>query len=136
MVAGYNVSKIEGEKAAWDFMETNKPAFDLTVINPDVIAGPMVHLISGPKSISKANHFAIVSFLDGTHKEIEGVAFPLYHFVCSELMKPGEIELTRIRFSANSTASAVNSILTPDKKLKKGIKRRIGDKENKNIASP
>jgi hypothetical protein len=111
MAAGYNVSKIEGEKAAWDFMETNKPAFVLTVINPDVITGPMVHLISRPKSINETNHFAIVSFLDGTHKEIEGVTFPFYHFVCSESMKPGEIELTRIRFSASSMASAVDSIL-------------------------
>jgi nucleoside-diphosphate-sugar epimerase len=80
-VLGYNVSKTQSEKTAWEFMKTNRPNFDLTVINPDIITGPMIHPISGPGSINETNHFAIASFIDGTHKSVEDVRFPFYHFV-------------------------------------------------------
>jgi hypothetical protein len=80
-VLGYNVSKTRAESAAWDFIRTESPCFDLVVINPDIITGPMIHPISGAKSINETNHFAIASFIDGTHQQIEGVTFPFYHFV-------------------------------------------------------
>jgi nucleoside-diphosphate-sugar epimerase len=80
-VLGYNVSKTRAEAAAWNFMKQNTTSFDLAVINPDIIIGPMAHPIRGPESINQTNHFAIASFIDGTHKEIEGVTFPFYHFV-------------------------------------------------------
>ncbi|KAF7588180.1 hypothetical protein BBP40_006087 [Aspergillus hancockii] len=80
-VLGYNVSETQGEKAAWEFMKANVPNFDLTVINPDIITGPMIHPISGPGSINETNYFAIASFIDGTRETIEDVRFPFYHFV-------------------------------------------------------
>ena len=80
-VLGYNVSKKRAEAAAWNFMKQSTTSFDLAVINPDIITGPMIHPISGPKSINQTNQFAIASSIDGTHKEIEGVTFPFYHFV-------------------------------------------------------
>ena len=80
-VLGYNVSKIRAEAAAWEFMKQNSPSYDLVVINPDIITGPMIHPIDGPKSINETNRFAIASFIDGTHKEIQSVTFPFYHFV-------------------------------------------------------
>jgi nucleoside-diphosphate-sugar epimerase len=82
-VLGYNVSKTHAESAAWEFMKSESPCFDLAVINPDIITGPMMHPISGPKSINETNHFAIASFIDGTHQQVEGVTFPFYHFVSS-----------------------------------------------------
>jgi hypothetical protein len=66
-------------------MKEKSPSFDLTVISPDIIIGPMTHPISGPKSINETNQFAIGCFIDGTHKEIEGVTFPFYHFVSCPL---------------------------------------------------
>lgn len=69
------------EKAAWKFIEENKTAFDLTVINPDIVIGPMIHPVVGPKSVNESNRFAIYSFMDGTHKTVEPVRFPFYHFV-------------------------------------------------------
>lgn len=80
-VLGYNVSKTQSEKAAWEFMKTNRPNFDLTVINPGIIIGPMIYPISGPSSINETNHFAIASFIDGTHSAVEDVRFPFHHFV-------------------------------------------------------
>jgi dihydroflavonol-4-reductase len=36
----YYFSKSEAERAAWDFMEREKPAFDLVVVNPFLVIGP------------------------------------------------------------------------------------------------
>ena len=80
-VLGYNVGKKLAEQAAWKFMEENKTAFDLTVINPDIVLGPMLHPVSGPKSVNETNRFAIFNFLNGTYTDIESVRFPYYHFV-------------------------------------------------------
>lgn len=62
-------------------MKKDSPSFDLAVINPDIIIGPMMHPISGPKSINETNEFAVAGFIDGTHQQIDGVTFPFYHFV-------------------------------------------------------
>ena len=80
-VLGFNASKELAEIAAWDFMDENKPAFDLTVINPDTVIGPMLHPVPAPESVNETNRFAIYNFMNGTHKSIEGVSFPFYHFV-------------------------------------------------------
>lgn len=89
--------------AAWSFMQKNNPHFDLAVINPDIIIGPMIHPISGPNSVNETNRFAIYSFLDGTHGQIEGVEFPFYHFVsvfCIEINLPSHLGiLILVRFS-------------------------------------
>ena len=80
-VLGYNVGKKYAEQAAWKFIKDNKTAFDLTVINPDIVLGPMLHPVSGPKSVNETNRFAIYTFMNGTHTDIESVRFPYYHFV-------------------------------------------------------
>lgn len=78
---GYNASKKLAEKAAWKFLEDKKPTFDLTVINPDIIIGPMLQPVHGPRNVNETNEFAVYNFLNGTYKEIESLKFPFYHFV-------------------------------------------------------
>ncbi|KAF2635894.1 NAD(P)-binding protein [Massarina eburnea CBS 473.64] len=80
-VAGYNVSKKLSERAVWNFMEENKPAFDLVVINPDIIIGPMLQHVPGPRNVNETNTFAVYNFLNGTYTDIDKVKFPFYHFV-------------------------------------------------------
>lgn len=81
IVAGYNASKKLAEQAAWKYIEDHKPQFDLTVINPDIIIGPMLQYVPSPKSVNETNMFAIYNFMNGTYKSIEGLTFPFYHFV-------------------------------------------------------
>lgn len=80
-VLGYNASKKMAELAAWNFVRDSKPNFDLTVINPDIVIGPMLHPVPGPQSVNETNRFAIYNFLNGTHGAIENTKFPFYHFV-------------------------------------------------------
>jgi|TARA_R110002003_G_scaffold121_19_gene10799 nucleoside-diphosphate-sugar epimerase len=39
---GYRASKTFAEKAAWDFIEKEKPNFTLSTINPPMVFGPIV----------------------------------------------------------------------------------------------
>ncbi|MCJ1439041.1 hypothetical protein MMC27_008431 [Xylographa pallens] len=80
-VLGYNASKKLAEQAAWSLMESQKPVFDLAVICPDIIIGPMLQPISGPKAVNETNSFAVYNFLNGVYTQIEGLTFPFYHFV-------------------------------------------------------
>ena len=80
-VLGYNASKKLAEASAWNFVDENKSTFDLTIINPDVVIGPMLHPVLSPRSVNETNKFAIYNFLNGTYERIEDILFPFYHFV-------------------------------------------------------
>lgn len=79
-VLGYNVSKVKAEKAAWEFLATEKPVFDIAAINPDIVLGPMLQPVSGPKSVNETNSFAIYNFINGIYKDIDQLFFPFYHW--------------------------------------------------------
>ncbi|OQD88209.1 hypothetical protein PENANT_c004G00741 [Penicillium antarcticum] len=112
-VLGYNVSKTRAERAAWNFMKEKSPTFDLVVINPDIITGPMTHPISGPKSINETNQFAIANFIDGTHKEIEGVRFPFYHFVDVRDVARSHVDALENSAAANQRILLISGLITP-----------------------
>jgi hypothetical protein len=33
------------ERAAWEFVETNKPGWDIATINPPLVFGPIIHQV-------------------------------------------------------------------------------------------
>jgi hypothetical protein len=69
------------EQAAWKFMETNKPSFDMTVLNPGVIIGPVIQPVAGPENLPITVIFPVSNFLNGTYKDIDTLVFPAWHFV-------------------------------------------------------
>jgi nucleoside-diphosphate-sugar epimerase len=85
-VLGYNASKKLAEEAAWRFMKQAKPTFDMVVINPDIIIGPMIQPVPRPSSVNETNRFAVYDFLNGTYKTIDGLTFPFYHFVSFSML--------------------------------------------------
>ncbi|KAG4025570.1 hypothetical protein MFRU_055g00430 [Monilinia fructicola] len=78
---GYNVGKKIAESASWSFVDEKKPAFELVVINPDVIIGPVLQPVPGPKSVNETNEFACYAFINGTHKTVEDAMFAFWDFV-------------------------------------------------------
>lgn len=44
--AGYRASKTYAEKAAWEFVEKEKPNFTLSTINPPLVFGPIVSYVT------------------------------------------------------------------------------------------
>ncbi|KAI1812304.1 hypothetical protein GGS20DRAFT_30020 [Poronia punctata] len=52
---GYRASKTFAERAAWRFVEENKPNFSLAVCNPPLVLGPVVHHLESLSSINTSN---------------------------------------------------------------------------------
>ncbi|KAG4437313.1 hypothetical protein IFR05_007209 [Cadophora sp. M221] len=51
----YLASKTFAEKAAWDFVKSEKPSFTLTTLNPPMVYGPVIHSLSSLGSINTSN---------------------------------------------------------------------------------
>ncbi|KAI4870340.1 NAD(P)-binding protein [Hypoxylon rubiginosum] len=66
--AGYQASKTFAERAAWDFMEKEKPSFTLATICPPLVFGPATQSLSSLDALNTSNQF-VRSYLLGTSKE-------------------------------------------------------------------
>ncbi|KAF1959875.1 NAD(P)-binding protein [Byssothecium circinans] len=53
--AGYRASKTFAEKAAWDFVEKEKPNFTLSTINPPLVFGPIIHALDSLDNLNTSN---------------------------------------------------------------------------------
>ncbi|RAL61732.1 hypothetical protein DID88_002800 [Monilinia fructigena] len=65
---GYRASKAFAEKAAWDFLEKEKPNFTLTTINPPLAFGPIVHCLNSLDALNTSNQL-IRNLLQGKYKD-------------------------------------------------------------------
>jgi len=52
---GYSASKTFAEKAAWNFVEEEKPNFTLTTINPPMIYGPIINYMASLDQVNTSN---------------------------------------------------------------------------------
>ncbi|RFU24080.1 hypothetical protein B7463_g12263, partial [Scytalidium lignicola] len=50
----YQASKKFAEKAAWDFLENEHPNFDLVVLNPPMVYGPLRHTVPSIKDLNES----------------------------------------------------------------------------------
>lgn len=48
----YRASKTLAEKAAWKFLEDEKPQFDIVTVNPPFVLGPIEHQCTKPESLN------------------------------------------------------------------------------------
>ena len=64
----YRVSKTLAEKAAWSFVETEKPNFTVSTLNPPMVYGPIVHYLNSLDSINTSNQ-RFVSLIRGEWKK-------------------------------------------------------------------
>ncbi|KAJ5214163.1 hypothetical protein N7449_001332 [Penicillium cf. viridicatum] len=64
----YRGSKTFAEKAAWSFVEKEKPNFDLATINPPLVFGPIVHYLNSPEAINTSNQ-RLRNIVQGEMKE-------------------------------------------------------------------
>ncbi|CAE7160408.1 unnamed protein product [Rhizoctonia solani] len=76
-VSGYYGSKKLAEKAAWDFVETEKPTFELTTLCPPMVYGPALQEI---KSLSHLNSSstAFYELFSGKQKELKNAGVWLW----------------------------------------------------------
>ncbi|KAK5047222.1 hypothetical protein LTR84_006744 [Exophiala bonariae] len=65
---GYRASKTFAEKAAWDFVEKEKPNFDVATINPPLVLGPVVHYLNSIDNINTSNE-RVANLIQGKWKD-------------------------------------------------------------------
>lgn len=75
----YRVSKTISENLAWNFMETHSPGFDLVVLCPTMVFGPLysTKLISDLKELNFSNQI-IMKLLDSPSGEIPPTKNPVW----------------------------------------------------------
>ncbi|KAI8960254.1 ketoreductase [Daldinia sp. FL1419] len=76
----YVTSKVLSEKAAWTFIETEKPTFDLSVINCTYTFGPVQRNLSSLDNMNTSNH-RIRDMLQGKMRENLPPTMPIFTFV-------------------------------------------------------
>jgi nucleoside-diphosphate-sugar epimerase len=64
----YRGSKTFAEKAAWEFVEKEKPNFQLTTLNPPFVFGPIVHYLNSLDTVNTSNA-RIMKMMNGSMKE-------------------------------------------------------------------
>lgn len=71
----YQASKTFAERAAWDFVEREKPRFDLVTINPPMIFGPLVDAdqLHGPQELNQSTWNIYSQFLAPGRKSSDPV---------------------------------------------------------------
>lgn len=52
---GYRASKTYAERAAWDFIEQEKPNFTLATLCPPLVLGPIVHYLNSLDALNTSN---------------------------------------------------------------------------------
>jgi nucleoside-diphosphate-sugar epimerase len=58
------------ERAAWDFVEKEKPNFDVATMNPPLVFGPIVHYLNSLDSLNTSNE-RIRDFIQGKFTDDE-----------------------------------------------------------------
>jgi len=101
------------EQSAWDFLTTQKPAFELTVLNPDVIIGPMIQPIHSSKAINESNLFAVYDFFNGKYTDMEHIKFPDYYFVDVRDVALAHILSLETSKAGNQRILLVSELITP-----------------------
>lgn len=65
---GYRASKTFAEKAAWDFLEKEKPNFSIATICPPLVFGPIVHYLNSLDALNTSNE-RLRDFIQGKLKD-------------------------------------------------------------------
>jgi nucleoside-diphosphate-sugar epimerase len=64
----YRASKTFAERAAWDFLEKEKPNFTITTLCPPLVLGPIVHYLNSLSAINTSNT-RIRDLIQGKYKD-------------------------------------------------------------------
>lgn len=66
--AGYRASKTFAEKAAWEFVEKEKPNFNIATMCPPLVLGPIVHYLNSLDALNTSNQ-RVRDFMMGKAKD-------------------------------------------------------------------
>lgn len=65
---GYRASKTFAERAAWEFVEKEKPNFTLSTLCPPLVLGPIIHYLQSLDSLNTSNQ-RVLNIITGKAKD-------------------------------------------------------------------
>jgi len=123
----YCASKVLAEKAAWDFVEKEKPGFALSTVCPPMILGPPQQVVDSMDSLN-TSAASVWQLINGETKEMPETAFPVgtdvrdiakLHVLATTLdIAKGQRYLTIAFHYSNDQAADVIRKAFPDKASK------------------
>ncbi len=66
----YRASKTMAERAAWEFVETHKPSWDLVTVNPPLVFGPIIHQVNSAEKLNTSVGFVWACSTDRRRRRI------------------------------------------------------------------
>jgi len=128
--SGYYGSKTLAEKAAWDFVKNEKPAFELTTVCPPMVYGPAMQEITSMSSLNTSSA-AFYALFSGQKKELANASIWLWTDVrnvaeahVAAFEKPGTANerffICEGRFNMNQAVDAIWKYY-PERAAAKGI---------------
>ncbi|KAK7419069.1 methylglyoxal reductase (NADPH-dependent) gre2 [Neonectria punicea] len=141
----YIASKVLAEKAAWEFVATEKPNFTICTINPPMVYGPVNCPVKPPRPVNTSNKL-LVDVLAGKHKAgLPPTALPLWADVRDvalahvKAMEVDEAAGNRFLVTAGSYSNAdMGNIIWnnfPDLRDKLPDRNKMGGAPNPNLQS-
>ncbi|KDN36642.1 putative D-lactaldehyde dehydrogenase [Tilletiaria anomala UBC 951] len=73
-IVAYRASKVLAEKAAWKFVETHKPTWDLSTVQPPLVLGPLIHEVSTSEQLNTSAAY-VYALIHG-NKDADTLANP------------------------------------------------------------
>ena len=67
-MSGYRASKTFAERAAWEFLEKEKPNFTISTMCPPFVFGPVIHYLQSLDSLNTSNQ-RVAALMTGKAKE-------------------------------------------------------------------
>ena len=75
----YLATKTLAERVAWDFVQAEKPSWDLTVLQPVIVLGPVLTPLTQANNIEQGDRKHVYAFMNGERKTTDVPFFSYTH---------------------------------------------------------
>jgi nucleoside-diphosphate-sugar epimerase len=98
---GYRASKTFAERAAWDFLENEKPNFTVSTICPPLVLGPIVHYLNSLDALNTSNKGVLNQVQGGARDADDKPMNPVYIWVDVRDVAEAHVNAMEIEAAAN-----------------------------------
>lgn len=117
---GYRASKTFAEKAAWEFVEKEKPNFTLATMNPPLVFGPVNHHLGSLKNLNTSNQLVRDMMIGNLKDGLSAARVPFWVSFTSLSCPPSVLwsaSVTEHPRSMSATSLSRTSVLRSYRKL-------------------
>jgi nucleoside-diphosphate-sugar epimerase len=111
----YFATKTLAEQAAWAFMATHKPRFDLTVLLPSITLGPVLTPVIAANQIEQGADKHVYAFFNGVHKDADCPFIFYSHVDVRDVARAHILSMTLPAAGGQRIALTTSELLSPQR---------------------